>query len=182
LVALLLSSLYAGGSFLLQRHAERRFAAAMTQADIQPSRWLVAATPLNILYWRCLAETAGGFRVGYLSVLDASDSVTFEAIERHDELLGSLTDARGVTAVRKFSQGFYTVWRDGEGALWISDLRFGDVRVGLAIDPGPRPWSFSFLVAEDGTDIRQYWPERPAEPLLEFLTKFARRACGTRAL
>jgi inner membrane protein len=105
---------------------ERQLRNALSRQNISYSRILTTPTPLNNWLWYLVAETEEGYQVGYKTVLDNSDSTSFTYFPRQAALLDTLDNREDLDKLLRFSQGWYTVQRQGD-AILFNDLRFGQI-------------------------------------------------------
>lgn len=125
-LSLMLSTLYLGYTFYNKLAITNDATSALKNADISHTRLMTIPTPLNNWLWYVIAETDSGFQVGYRSVFDRTDSITFTYFPRQSALLKPMEESEDVQELKRFSQGYYTVeWKNG--ALLFNDLRFGQI-------------------------------------------------------
>lgn len=92
--------------------------------NIYSTRYFTTPTPLNNWLWYIVAEDQMGFNIGYRSVFDQKDSISFQYFPRHDSLLISMLNHDDLQQLLRFSQGYYTAEQRGD-TLVFNDLRFG---------------------------------------------------------
>jgi inner membrane protein len=95
---------------------------------IEYRRHFTTPTPLNNLLWYVVLEDDKGYHIGYRSVFDKKPSIEFTYFPRNDSLLNPVKDLEELKDLFIFSQGYYTIEREGK-SLVFNDLRFGQ-RVG----------------------------------------------------
>lgn len=160
LAGIVLSSLYALFSLASHAHADRIFTHQLSARNIQVLQSVTTATPMNALLWRHIARTPEGILVGYFSVLaDRPDTdIGFELLPRNEHLIEPYRHQRNVRAVEWFSKGFWVADED-DGAVTLSDVRFGELR--LARDDPPDEWQFIFVweISGNPDDLVQRSPE-----------------------
>ncbi len=91
---------------------------------IQYQRHFTTPSPFNTWLWFFVMENKDGYTTGYRSVFDHSDSLMVSWHPRNEYLLDSINDHTEVQHLKKFSQGYYTVEKQGD-TLKFNDLRFG---------------------------------------------------------
>lgn len=108
--------------FSVDHHVKENFALQ----KMPVTQYFSTPTPLNNWLWYVVANTAEGSYVGYRSVFDSTDSISFEFFPRSAELLKPVADHEDLQHLIRFSQGFYTaeLWGD---TLVFNDLRFGQM-------------------------------------------------------
>lgn len=112
---------------------ERSLRKQAVRQGIRYDRHFTTPAPLNSWLWYMVLEDAGGYRVGYRSVLDGDKPLDLRFFPRNDSLLQTVHDHEEVMLLKKFSQGYYTVEQRAD-TLLLNDLRFGRI-VGWE-DPG----------------------------------------------
>lgn len=152
---LIFSSAYVIVALLLKFSTLGAFERALEAQKITPQRIMTTATPFNTLLWRCVAETGDGFHIGYRSVFDSREHITFWYVPRNDALLAEFEGQRALETLRWFSDGWYSVQTDDEG-IHFHDLRFGEfdttdpkLNFGLG-SPVNLEYVFSFRFVETG--------------------------------
>lgn len=149
---LALSTLYVAWSFGAKAVVTARVTDALRAQDRPFARLMTSPTPLNTILWRALAEAPGGYWVGYISLLDGGRPVRFDFIPREAERLGALENEPAVQRLRWFAEDYFGV-REVDGAIVISDWRFGETRAQpapLGPDNPPQPIFSWRLEQRDG--------------------------------
>lgn len=166
---LIISTTYVLLSFGAKGIAHAQFTRALNEQKIPHTRLMTAPTPLNIVLWRCVAETTEGYYIGYYSLLDRAKPERFDFVPRNGQLLDASRQSRHVSTLLWFSDGFYTV-RQENGHLIFSDLRFGEMRPhpstqaadsGLHHIPSTEGFEYVFswnIVHKDGNWIMEQRP------------------------
>jgi inner membrane protein len=88
------------------------------------TRYFSTPTPLNNWLWYIVAEDEKGYHIGYRSVFDQNDSISFHYFPRNDSLLVSMLERDDMQQLLRFSQGYYTAVQQND-TLIFNDLRFG---------------------------------------------------------
>jgi inner membrane protein len=96
--------------------------------NITYRRHFTTPTPLNNLLWYVVLEDDKGYHIGYRSVFDSKEDIAFTYFPRNDSLLNRIKDLDELKDLFIFSQGYYTIEKEGN-TLVFNDLRFGQ-RVG----------------------------------------------------
>ncbi|HOJ02377.1 MAG TPA: metal-dependent hydrolase [Bacteroidota bacterium] len=130
-IGLTLSSAYVVVTLLLKFATLPAFERALEQQGIAYTRLSTAPTAFNSLLWRGVAEDADGYWIGYRSVFDDSNAMSFWRVPRNRHLLDGMENERAVQTLLWFSDGWYTVSRV-EGKTYFHDLRFGEFDVSKA--------------------------------------------------
>jgi inner membrane protein len=119
-----LSTMYLIYALFNKYSIDRDIQKIFNKQSIVHARYFSTPTPLNNWLWYIVAEDENGYRIGYHSVFDQNDSITFRYFPRNDSLLISMLDRDDVQQLLCFSQGYYTVAKQND-TLIFSDLRFG---------------------------------------------------------
>jgi inner membrane protein len=101
-------------------------------------RFFSTPTPLNNVLWYVVGEADSGFYVGYRSLFDKGDTISYRYVPKNSQLItdyvyGYSTNGGEIDRLKRFSQGYWTMnmWHD---TLVFNDLRFGEQTAGLASD------------------------------------------------
>lgn len=98
----------------------------LSKQNISYQDYFTTPTPLNNWLWYVVARTDSGFYVGFRSVFDKKDQISFRYFPQNKYLLQSESRHEELQHLIRFSQGYYTVelWHD---RLVFNDLRFGQI-------------------------------------------------------
>ncbi len=158
---LILSTAYLGLTLVHKQAAEANFAAALERQQIPVSRMMTCPTPLNSILWCAVAETEGGFHVGFYSLFDSDDDIEFQFIPRSEELLGDLKDEYAVERLIWFADGYYCVRPHTDGVL-LHVMKFGKLNFLETEDA----YAFAYLVRREenpGIVVERHEREREIE-------------------
>jgi inner membrane protein len=99
---------------------------ALARQDISYSGYLSTPAPFQNLLWYTIAKTDSGYYIGYRSVFEKGNNMTFRYFPRNDNLLAGYSNQKEIEQLTRFSQGYYLVeqWHD---TLVFNDLRFGQI-------------------------------------------------------
>ena len=89
-------------------------------------RYFTTPVPLNNLLWYAVMENDSGYHIGYRSVFDKKQDISFRFFPRNDNLLDTIRDHEDLQHLVRFSQGYYTCEHWGD-TLVFNDLRFGQM-------------------------------------------------------
>lgn len=123
---LILPALYLGYCVVNKTIIDREVRQALVAQGVPHERYFTTPAPLNNLLWFVVAGNDSGYYVGFRSVFDKQKSIDFEFFPRNDSLLAGISDHEEVQHLIRFSQGFYTVEKQGD-TLVFNDLRFGQM-------------------------------------------------------
>lgn len=100
--------------------------AAFVKQHIPHTSYLTTPTPLNNWLWFVVTKDTAGFYIGYRSVFDHGQKMTFHYFPQNAYLLNQVPKSEELQHLLRFSQGFYTLeqWHD---TLVFNDLRFGQM-------------------------------------------------------
>lgn len=99
---------------------------AFVLQQIPAQRYFTTPAPLQNWLWYIVAGNDTGYYVGFRSVFDKTDSISFQYFPRNDSLLAPVEGNEDLQKLKRFSKQFYTVelWGD---TLVFNDLRFGQM-------------------------------------------------------
>jgi inner membrane protein len=123
---LILCSVYFLYSLVNKYNAERQSRQALMKQQIRYSDYFTTPAPFNSWLWFVVARSASGYFIGYRSVFDHTDSISFRFFPRNNLLLNELGDRKDLAQLLRFSQGYYTIGNSSHG-LEFNTLRFGQV-------------------------------------------------------
>lgn len=123
---LALPALYLGYCLFNKNNIDRQLKNALQQEHIPYTRYFSTPAPLQNWLWYVVAGNDSGYHVGFRSVFDSKEQITFQYFPRNDSLLQPVLGHEDLARLIRFSQDFYTVekWTD---TLVFNDLRFGQV-------------------------------------------------------
>lgn len=189
---LILAGAYVVIALLFKFSAVTDFERALARQNIPVKRMITTATPFNTLLWRCVAETEGGYWIGYRSLFDHGNRIPFWYVPRNEMLLADIEDQRAVETLRWFTDGWFSVVRTPEGELRFRDLRFGDfdtAQLGNSFGFGnPRDLAFTFTFrliptgASSGPDQLTLERDFPMPDVKESLTVLWERIKGVNTI
>ncbi len=97
---------------------------SLQKQHIAYTRYFTTPAPLQNWLWFVVAGNDSGYHVGYRSLFDSKDEITFQYFPRNDSLLKPLLGHESLNRLRRFSKHFYTVEKYND-TLVFNDLRFG---------------------------------------------------------
>lgn len=151
-IALSFCAVYLLMALVFKAHIDSVAEDAFASQGITVKRTMTAPTIFNTILWRIMGETDEGYWVGYHSLLDEHDGITFAYVARHDSLLAPVRGTRAHDVLQWFSQGWYTV-HSRNGQLLFSDIRFGELDVDLE---NPRVYIFTWELLPDPKKSGEY--------------------------
>ena len=133
-----LSCVHVGLSFWAKSAVMRGFEDDLRGRGLGWKRMMSAPAPFGILLWRGVVERDGEFWVGYRSVLDGDDPVSWTIYPKEAGTIEAWSGRAEVAEVRRFSKDWCLARRTADG-VWLMDLRFGELRSwdsrGVALRP-----------------------------------------------
>jgi inner membrane protein len=98
----------------------------LSKQNIPHTRYFTTPAPLQNLLWYVVAGNDTGYHVGYRSIFDKKEQMSFQYFPRKDFLLEPVEDHEELQRLIRFSDQFYTIeqWHD---TLVFNDLRFGQI-------------------------------------------------------
>jgi len=108
-LGLAISTLYLAWSVAVQSHVEGMVHRSLAATGEDHGRMLVTPTAFNTLLWRVVIMERGGFREGFVSLLDDPGSIVLARYPSRSDLLAPLQDDWSVRRLAWFAKGFYVV-------------------------------------------------------------------------
>jgi inner membrane protein len=119
-----ISSIYILYSLSNKFNIDKQVQMILQRQNISSTRYFTTPTPLNNWLWYIVVEDRKGYNIGYRSVFDQKDSISFHYLARHDSLLASMLDHDDLQQLLRFSKGYYIAEQRSD-TLVFNDLRFG---------------------------------------------------------
>lgn len=121
---LTLSSVYLCSSLILKAIIDNKVSTALSDKQIHANNFISTPAPLTTLLWRIVIMSDGLYYVGYASVFDEPNEVTFNAYNTDPLLINEISNEWGVKRLQWFTKGFYNI-RQQQNKVILSDLRMG---------------------------------------------------------
>jgi inner membrane protein len=125
-IGLGVSALYLGYCLFNKSTTDTDVKRILEKQQIKYTQYLSTPAPLQNWLWFIAAGDENGYYIGYHSVFDSKDEMTFSYFPRNDSLLAPLKDNIELHQLTRFSQGFYTAEKRND-TLIFNDVRFGQV-------------------------------------------------------
>lgn len=124
--ALSLSVLYLGYAFTNKMKIDSAVTQNLKNKHMTESGYFTSPTILNSWLWYIVVKQSDGYKIGYRSVFDKTDTISFEDIKKNENLIEEAPDKEDALKLISFSSGYYTLdkWND---TLVLNVLRFGQV-------------------------------------------------------
>lgn len=121
-----LSALYLIYCLINKYTIDREVKQILQKQQISYTRYFTTPAPLQNWLWYVVAGNDSGYHVGFRSLFDKEEKISFEYFPRNDFMLAPVSDHEDLQKLIRFSQQFYTVekWND---TLVFNDLRFGQI-------------------------------------------------------
>ncbi len=126
LLALAMCGVYLGYALLNKKVIQTKVKTSLEVQHIPYTRLMTTPAPFQNWLWYIVAEDGDGYHIGYRSVFDKQDDITFTYFPRNDSLLLGELDHEALHKLKRFSQEYYTIEQQ-ENTLVFNDLRFGQV-------------------------------------------------------
>jgi inner membrane protein len=88
--------------------------------------YMATPTPVNNFLWYIIARAGNKYYIGYYSLFDKNDIITFEEVPKNDSLLSLPCDPAQVADLMRFSKGYYCAKIENDTIIF-SDMRFGQL-------------------------------------------------------
>lgn len=125
-VTLIISATYMVTCLINKTIINNRVQETFTKAEFKIKNYFTSPTPLNNMLWYIVAESDSGFYIGYSSIFDSQKEIHLEYYSQNNYLLKGVSNQDEVTALKRFSQGYYTIEKV-EDIVVLNDLRFGQI-------------------------------------------------------
>jgi inner membrane protein len=125
-VTLIISATYMVTCLINKTIINNRVQETFTKTEFKIKNYFTSPTPLNNMLWYVVAESDSGFYIGYSSIFDSQKEIHLEYYSQNNYLLKGVSNQDEVTALKRFSQGYYTIEKV-EDSVVLNDLRFGQI-------------------------------------------------------
>jgi len=143
---LIISSLYMIFTFFTKANVNSVLEKSLQAQNISYTRYFTTPTPLNNFLWMLIAEEKDGYRIGYYSIFDRTDDISFQSVPRNQFMLDSFSQSLEIQNLKLFSDNYYSLSKTDSG-LFFYDLRFGK---GAGWDDESTPFFFSYRLDNQG--------------------------------
>jgi inner membrane protein len=133
--------------------AHYQFTKSLNMNKIEYSALESKPTPLNSILWCGFVETKDSFLIGYYSLFDGNDPISFLTFPKKHSELGTLRDDPLIQRMIKLSRGWYNIEREGN-EIFFYDLRFG--QIGFSDDPKSFVFSYELYFENGILKARQF--------------------------
>ncbi|TPN82266.1 metal-dependent hydrolase [Aquimarina algicola] len=141
---LYISSGYMVITLLLKWYTYKVFEENVNQQHIQYNEIQTKPTPLNSILWTANIETEDAFLIGYYSIFQKKDMISFARFPKNRHLLDTFNNDPLIARLVNLSQGWYTVEKINN-KIYFNDLRFGQ----LGVDQNSSQFVFSYELFYD---------------------------------
>ncbi|AXT58927.1 metal-dependent hydrolase [Aquimarina sp. AD10] len=128
-IGLYMSSIYMLVTLGLKWNTYYKFQASLKNQNIEYKEIQTKPTPLNSILWTANIETKDSFLIGYYSLLDKDDNITFSEFPKNHHLLGKMKNDPLLPRLINLSEGWYTIEKK-DNKVYFNDLRFGQLGMG----------------------------------------------------
>ncbi|MDX1638561.1 MAG: metal-dependent hydrolase [Balneolaceae bacterium] len=151
-LGLAISTLYLVAGFGINWHVNTVFEENFRQQGLQVERYMTTPAPLTTFLWTGYAEGNDTIYAGLYSVFDEEQQIRFREIPKRTGLIRSYRDDLAIQRLLWFSNGYYTVQRNGE-ELIFTDLRFGRTDLWITDRDAPYVWNYRLRLNDDSTAV-----------------------------
>jgi len=110
-----------------------KFESSLADQNISHLEIQTKPTPLNSLLWTANVETQKSFLIGYYSILDNDDIISFVEFPKNHHLLGDWKNDPLMDRLINLCEGWYTIEKK-DNKIYFNDLRFGQLGMGKDAD------------------------------------------------
>lgn len=151
--ALVLSSIYFIATMAIKTRVRMVIESSLSRNNVPCDTYMVAPAPLNNILWNVIAQDGSNCYIGYYSILDNTEKITYEKFPKCDSLLAAFPGSADVEKLKRFSKNFYCVSKTDSSVIF-SDLRFGQIG-GWYMPHAPFVFNFDIRGRNDATHIQQ---------------------------
>jgi inner membrane protein len=126
-LGLLISSLYLCVCLINKTIINKRIESTLKSKGVECKRYFATPTAFNNMLWYCVVEVDSSFYIGYSSIWDSSNEISFIKFDHQRYLIANTSDDEEIENLIKFSNGYFTVEQIEDGTLLFNDLRFGRI-------------------------------------------------------
>ncbi|MCP4520180.1 MAG: metal-dependent hydrolase [Cytophagales bacterium] len=152
-IGLVISTLYLCLTLVNKWNIEQTFSKAFQKQIGAFQNIQTRPMALNNILWTANIEVEKGYYLGYYSLLDTSDRISFFFIPKNHELLKEIKQDKEVQALIKISEGFYTIQKNEQGLIF-NDLRFGQL-LGWQNGTGDFTFSYQLIVHPNHVEVQE---------------------------
>ncbi len=173
-LGLIISSSYLVLTLIIKWYTYHIFKKNLDNQNIAYIEIQTKPTPLNSILWSTNVETENSFMIGYYSLLDKNQFISFLEFPKNHSLLGSMKNDPLVSRLVKLSEGWYTIEKTSD-KIFFNDLRFGQ----LGMESEASKFVFSYeLYYDDNGELKAKERERDMEEVSPLLKGLFYRVLG----
>lgn len=132
---LIISSTYMLLTLIFKGVGLSHFSDSLAEQNIDYVELDSRPTPFNSILWNAQIETDNGFRVGYYSLLNKTDSIQFsQEFPKNRQLIEPFLEEDKVQKLVLMSQGWYFNYMENDTVVF-ADMRFG--QIGFDVNESP---------------------------------------------
>ncbi|WP_378187300.1 metal-dependent hydrolase [Aquimarina sp. W85] len=172
-IGLVMSSCYLLLTLVLKGYTYTKFETSLIAQNIEYIAIQTKPTPFNSILWTANVETTDAYLIGYYSIFDSTDTISFSAIPKNHDLLGDLRTDPLVKRLVKLTEGWYTI-NQTKNTLLFNDLRFGQ----LNFEDPKSPFVFSYQLFYEDNELHAKEPEKKFRDGYALIKKLFVRMAG----
>lgn len=146
--SLIFASLYLGFTIFNKIRVEKIVVNQLADQNVGYVSFRTSPSPLTNFLWMVAVEQQDGFMTGYYSIFDKSKEIDLKYTPKNLGYIDSIKENKQIQGLIRFTKGYYIVEKEADNSLWMYDLRFGTLGFNE-----PKPWVFSFGIAEKDGDV-----------------------------
>jgi inner membrane protein len=136
-IGIILSSTYLLITILLKGITYFQFKAALQEQNIAYQEIQTRPSTFNTVLWNANVKLENEFLLADYSFFD-SQTIQFRSFPQNEALLGQFAAEPDVLRLKAITKGWYTIFEDENGNVFLNDLRFG------LLSPAPDASTFAF--------------------------------------
>jgi len=169
-----ISCLYLAYTFVNKCYVNAEVKEAFQKKSILTGDIVTTPTPLNNFLWMTYASDSIGYWMGYYSVFDKTNDISFFRVPKNDSLLKPYENGESAKLLKRFSKGYYCL-SNTNGQVYFNDIRFGQMGGWDGSDPA---FVFSFTLDDDGKSKQSLDRTKFKTSIKDALISVVKRAKG----
>lgn len=153
----------------------QKFEQSLESQEIEYSEMMTKPTPLNSLLWAANVKQDSSFLTGYYSLLDATDSISFQQHKQNLNLLGRMLEEEDFKRLEFISKGYYVIEKQNDTIIF-NDMRFGIL--GLYRPSGDFVYKYKMYYDNDTLQVKRQQPKVDGIKMNQLLLQLKNRILG----
>ena len=126
LAGVLISCTYLFATLINKYQIDKKFEYAMKKENIEYDKFATTPTIMNNILWYGVAKSGQDYYYSYYSLFDKIEPFSkWGKVEGRHELMSAYVDDHVFSTLKWFSDGYYSIYPEGDGGFYMRDLRYG---------------------------------------------------------